>query len=169
MRFKADHTFRGIDLPAYEKLYFDEPFNIELCKATRLDRSLVKLETAGAKLTRAVKVSPEGRDIPGPVAAVLGGSKFEYTEYMDYELGKYQGRWRTEPFVLRDKILSSGTVAFSAVPGGVRRLVEGDIQVKIFGVGGLIERFVVGDVEKSYAKAAEFTQKWIDAKKHLVA
>jgi hypothetical protein len=167
MRFKAEHTFRGIDLPTYEKLYFDESFNVELCKATKLDRTLVKRETVGSRLVRAVKVSPEGREIPGPVAAVLGSAKFEYTEHLDYELGKYAGKWRTEPFVLKDKILSSGTVAFAAVPGGVRRVVEGDIQVKIFGVGGVIERFVVSDVERSYGKAAEFTQAWIDAKKHV--
>jgi hypothetical protein len=167
MKFKAEHTFRGIDLPTYEKLYFDEPFNAALCQATGLERTLVKREVAGSKLIRAVKVSPQGRDIPAPVAAVLGGSKFEYTEHMDYDLGKYLGRWRTEPFVLKDKILSSGTVSFTAVPGGVRRVVEGDVQVKIFGVGGIIERFVVADVDKSYAKAAEFTQAWIDAKKHV--
>lgn len=167
MKFKAEHTFRGIDLPTYEKLYFDEAFNVELCKATGLERTLVKRDVVGSKLVRAVKVSPQGRDIPAPVAAVLGGSKFEYTEHMDYDLGEYLGRWRTEPFVLKDKILSSGTVSFSAVQGGVRRVVEGDVQVKVFGVGGIIERFVVADVDKSYSKAAEFTQAWIDAKKHV--
>jgi hypothetical protein len=166
MKFKAEHTFRGIDLPTYEKLYFDEPFNMALCKATGLDRSLEKLDTQGQNVVRAVKVSPQ-REIPAPVAKALGGAKLEYVEHMDYERGKYLGRWRTEPFVLKDKILSSGTVQFSAVPGGVRRTVEGDVTVKIFGLGGIIERFVVSDVEKSYAKAAEFTQSWIDAKKHV--
>ncbi len=161
MRFKVEHTFRGIDLPAYEKLYFDEPFNVELCRATRLERTLVKLETKGKKIERVVRVAPE-REVPAPVAKVLGASKLEYEEHLTYELGTYVVRWHTEPAILRDRILSSGTFTFQARPGGVARIVDGTVEVKIFGVGGIVERFVVADVEKSYQRAADFTQRWID-------
>ncbi len=161
MRFRVEHVFRGIELAQYEKLYFHEPFNVELCEATRLERTLVKFQKKGKKLERVVKVAPD-REIPAPVAKVLGTSKLEYSEHVTYDFGSYVVHWRTEPAVLRDRILSSGTFTFQARPGGVARIVDGTIEVKIFGLGGLVERFIVADVEKSYARAAEFTQKWID-------
>jgi hypothetical protein len=43
--------------------------------------------------------------------------------------------------------------------------VEGDVKVKLLGVGTLIERFIVADVERSYEQAAAFTQRWIDSGK----
>jgi hypothetical protein len=161
MKFHVEHTFRGIDLPAYERLFFDEPFNIELCKHTKLGRTLVKLEDKDGRRLRVVRVAPE-RDIPAPVAKVLGTTKLEFTESVDYQLGAGSARWSSEPSILRDKVESRGTFSFQVAPGGVRRVVDGVVNVKIFGVGGLVERFVVADIEKSYDKAAEFTQRWID-------
>lgn len=161
MKLHIEHTFRGIELPAYEKLYFDEAFNIELCKATHLERHLVRREEKGGKLERLVRIAPE-REIPAPVAKVLGSGKLEYAEHITYELGKYRAHWRTEPAVLRDKIESQGTFVFEKTASGVKRIVDGQISVKIFGLGAVIERFVVADVERSYDKASEFTQKWID-------
>jgi hypothetical protein len=161
MRFKVEHVFGGIELPAYEKLYFDEPFNVALCQATGLGRTLVKLETRDGLLTRAVLVHPE-RELPGPVARIIGSGSFEYTEHLEYRLGSFAGTWRTEPAMLKDKIVSQGAFSFAAAPGGIRRVVEGEVKVKIFGLGGVIEAFVVADVEKSYARAAEFTRGWIE-------
>ena len=63
---------------------------------------------------------------------------------------------------MTDKITSSGTFSFRADGNGVVRRVDGDVKVAIFGVGGLVERGIIADVEKSYAQAAEFTQRWID-------
>jgi hypothetical protein len=161
MKFRCEHVFRGIELGAYETLYFDEPFNIALCQATGLGRALVKLEKKDGRLERAVKVTPQ-RELPGPMAKIIGSGTFEYTEFLDYHLGSFAGTWRTEPGMLKDKILSAGTFSFAAVPGGVRRVVAGEVKVKIFGLGGVLEAFVVADVEKSYARAAEFTQRWVE-------
>ena len=39
MKFHADHEFTGITLAEYERLHFDEEFNIALCKAVKLART----------------------------------------------------------------------------------------------------------------------------------
>jgi hypothetical protein len=82
MKFIAEHTFRGLSLADYEKLYFDEAFNIALCKAVNLDRTVVKREEKDGHLSRAVRVSPRDREIPGPLVKVLGSSRIEYTEHV---------------------------------------------------------------------------------------
>jgi hypothetical protein len=60
-----------------------------------------------------------------------------------------------------DKVDTRGTLEFSATAGGTKRIVRGEIKVSVFGIGGIVEKFIVADVEKSYGDAAEFTRGWL--------
>ncbi len=160
MKFRVEHTFAGVSLADYERVYFDETFNEAMCKAVRLERKLVRRDETGGRLVRVVRVAPD-RQLPAPVAKILGGAKIEYHEHLDYQLGSYRGSWRTEPSLLVDKIESRGTFGFEARGSSVLRWVEGEVKVKIFGVGSVIERFIVGDVEKSYDDVAAFTRQYL--------
>ena len=161
MKFRAEQTIVGTTIANYEKLYFDETFNIALCEALRMGRTLEKREEANNVLTRRVRVSPQ-REIPGPVAKLLGGRSIDYVENVTYTWGSMKGTWVTESTVLADKIESSGTFQFLKHPQGVLRVVEGEVIVKVFGVGGVAERFIVADVERGYASAASFTNRWLE-------
>ena len=46
----------------------------------------------------------------------------------------------------------------------IERICEVDISVNIFGVGGIVEKFVESETRDSYEKATVFTNDWI--KKH---
>jgi hypothetical protein len=164
MKFRVEHVFRNIELAAYEQLYFDEAFNEALCKSVKLARAVLKRDLTNGKLERQLRVGPD-RELPPAAAKFLGSNKIEYTEFVDYTFGKHSGAWRTVSAIMTDKIESSGTFGFSAKGSGVLRWVEGEIKVKMFGVGGVIEGFIVSDVKKSYEEAAKFTQGWIDTKK----
>ncbi len=160
MKFRVEHTFTGISLEDYEKLHFDEEFNIALCKAVKLSREVVKLENTDERFERRVKVGPD-REIPKAVKKVLKADRIEYEEHLVYHWGTYKGTWETTPSVLANKVETKGTMGFTKVATGVKRWSEGEIKVKILGVGGVAEKFIVSDVEKSYDDAAKFTQKWI--------
>jgi hypothetical protein len=160
MKFRVEHIIPNISLEAFETLFFDEPFNIALCQAVNLARTLESRTVEGGRLERATRIGPD-REIPGPVAKVLGTNKFEYTEHIDYVLGSFKGAWKTVPAMMADKVESAGTFSFVARGKDVARVVEGDVKVKIFGLGSVIERFVVADVERSYDQAAEFTRQWL--------
>ncbi len=161
MKFLAKHILRNISLEDYEKLYFDEDFNIALCKDVKLARSVVEINRTDSHIHRVVTVGPD-REIPPAAAKILGASRIEYTEHLDYDFGTYKGTWKTISSLMTDKVKSSGTFSFTQEGGGIARVVEGDIKVKIFGVGGVIEKFIVADIGRSYEKAADFTQRWID-------
>jgi hypothetical protein len=160
MKFRVEHVFTGVGIADYENLYFDEAFNTALCEAVKLTRSLKKRDLVAGKLTRIVRIGAE-REIPGPVAKIIGANKLEYTEYIDYAWGSNRGTWRTESAILTDKIESGGQFGFEKRKDGVLRWVEGEIKVKIFGLGSVVERFIVADVEKSYEQAAEFTKRYL--------
>lgn len=163
MRFAVTHTFRNITPEQYENLYWDEDFNIALCREVKLHRVLKARTVEGNNLYREVVVGPD-REVPKPVARFLGSDRIEYTEIATYTFGTYRGTWKTIPSVLANKVVAEGTFEFQPDANGVRRVVQGDISVKILGVGGVAEKFIVSDVEKSYEDAARFTQRWIDEK-----
>jgi hypothetical protein len=76
--------------------------------------------------------------------------------------GSYRGTWKTISGIMPDKISSSGTFSFRQDGNGVVRRVDGSVNVGInFMINGIIEKGIIADVEKSYAQAAEFTQRWI--------
>jgi hypothetical protein len=164
MKFRAEHTYEGVTFPEYEVIHFDEAFNVELAQSVKLVRTVLKFEKTPERIVRHVRVEP-AREIPGPVAKILGGNKFSYVEELEYELGKGKGRWRIVTSMMTDKIDAQGTLELVAVPGGCKRVVAGDIKVSIFGVGGIIEKFVVSDVEKSYDAAAAFTREYLKKRK----
>lgn len=160
MRFKVQHRFEQIDLTTFESLYFDEAFNVEMCQAVAMGRTLLARSITAGQLLREVQVSPE-RSLPGPVAKLLGAQQLSYVEAVNYRFGSFAGTWQTTPNVMADKVTSAGTFAFAQDKDGVVRTVEGEVNVRIFGVGGVIERFIVADVEKSYETAAEFTRAFL--------
>ena len=164
MQFRIEHVFRNITLEQYGKLYFDEDFNIAMCEDVKLARRVVERDVTPERVHRVLVVGPD-REIPAPAAKVLGSNRIEYTEHLDFDFGTYTGQWKTVSSLMTEKVDARGSLRFSDAGGGVRRVVEGDIKVKIFGVGTMVEKFVVADIEKSYERAAAFTQKWIDGGK----
>ena len=160
MKFRVQHTFQKITLADYEKLYFDEEFNQGLCKAVKLSRDIIKLQSDEREYQRVVKVGPD-RQLPKPMAKVLKTDRLFYEEHLNYTWGSMSGQWRTIPMVLANKVSSEGTFAFEEVGSGVLRTVEGDISVNVLGVGSVIEKYIVEDVKRSYDEAASFTQSWI--------
>ncbi|HQY62939.1 MAG: DUF2505 domain-containing protein [Myxococcales bacterium] len=160
MKFRCEHRFTGITLAQYEKMYFDEAFNTELCKVLGLTRSVVSYDVTDTKVKRVVRVAPN-REIPAPAAKILGAAKIEYTETIEYVFGSGKADWSTVSSVMTDKVDSRGTVRFAERDGAVVRSVDGDVTVKITLLGGTVEKFIVSDVERSYEKAAEFTRDWL--------
>jgi len=161
MKFRADHVIEGISLADYGEMYFDEAFNTKMRAAVRLECELLQLKREGSRITRSVRVEPQDREIPGPVAKVLGQTHFVYVEELEMDLATGEGTFRTIPSMLADKVITAGRLRFLDEGGNARRIVEGTVDVRIFGVGSVIEHFICSDVEKSYAEAAAFTRRYV--------
>ncbi len=159
MKFLIEHTYAGIAPAAYAALHFDESFSIALGDALGLGRTLLRLDRAGTRIVRHVRCTPR-RDAGSEAAQVLD-DKAAFVEELDYDLAAGRGTWRTIPSVFADRVVNRGTLELAAAPGGTRRIVRGEVTVRLFGLGGLVERKIVAEIEKSYAGAAAFTAAWL--------
>lgn len=152
-----EHTF-DVAPRAYGSIYFDEAFSIELCEALHIGRELLLLERTGSRVVRHVRCAPV-RDLPGPVAKLLQGQAFHYREEIDFDLNALRGTWRVVPGIFADKVDASGTLDFLDAGGDrVTRVVKGGVDLRLFGIGALVERFVVAEVVRSYEDAAKRTR-----------
>jgi hypothetical protein len=156
MHFRTADRIEGLTAAAFEKLFFAEQLNKAICADLGMHRTLVQRQEKDGALHRQVSIRPQ-RDIPAPIAKLLGDRQVEYTEHMDVRFGTLRGTWRIVPGIFADQVKAWGTVQFSDVDGGCERTVEGDVEVKIFGLGTLVEKFVVRDIERSFTRAAQFT------------
>lgn len=160
MKFVIEHTYRQITPAAYEALHFDETFAAALGEALGLGRVLVRLDRTPGRIVRHVRCTPK-RKSDDPAARVLD-DQASYVEELEYEVGRFRGEWRTIPSVMPDRVRTSGSLELAPAPGGgTRRIVRGEVRVAIFAVGRIVERFIVAEIEKSYAGAARFTADWL--------
>jgi len=163
MRLSVEHVFEGLSLPQYEELYFAEDFNQGLCENVALVRDLIEKTEINGVLKRVVAVRPD-RTIPPALSKAVKIDKLEYRETIEYELGQYRGTWSIQPAIFANKFKAGGSFTFKDAPGGVSRALWGDISVKVFGVGAMIEKAIVTEVERSYGVAADFTREFIGAR-----
>jgi hypothetical protein len=98
-------------------------------------------------------------DLPESLTALLGrvgiAAPTGYVEEQWRSRGRREVRWRMTPGVLADRAHVEGVVRVE--PRGARRclrVLDGEVTVKLFGVGRLLERAAVSLVVAAYEKSA---------------
>jgi hypothetical protein len=65
-------------------------------------------------------------------------------------------RWRMTPAFLSGRLRVEGSVRIEPVDTEhCDRILEGDVECRLFGLGGLVERVIAANAESTYARAAE--------------
>lgn len=159
MKLNVRHRF-DCSPEIFWKMYWDEGFDEQLRRESAVQRELLEERTEGTVLVRRVRLTPD-RELPGPVATLLGARKLVYEQENRWDKATSTMSWRVIPTVLPGKLDAKGTFRVVAAPPGCEQVVEGDIVVSVMFVGGQIERAVVAEVEKSYAKMAETSRDWL--------
>jgi hypothetical protein len=161
MKFAIDHVFPGITVLDYETLYFDEAFNETLGTALAMGRRLLKLERTPQRIVRHVQFEP-ARDPQSPAGKAFGTSRASFVEQLEFDRQAQHGTWVTIPNLWPDRVRNRGTIGFTEAPtGGTRRCVFGEVRVSLFGFGGLVERAIVAEIEKSYTRTTELTLEYL--------
>ncbi len=163
---RIEHTFDG-DPETYWDNFFSPEYNHGLFVGRLKFESwdvVEKVDTADG-FRRVIDAVPRVGDLPGPIKALLknGAGYREEGEYFRSE-GRYTTRIRSKS--LGDRLPVEGVMTVKAIgEGRCQRVYVFEVDAKVRLVGGMLEKLVLDNVEKSYNKAAEFTERWLAQKK----
>ena len=147
----------------WDEVFFDETYNQKLYTDalgfTGLD--IQKMEGGPGEARHRVMVAEPKSEMPA-VMKKIGGNSVAYagTGPFDPKTGSWTYRVVTNK--VGDKVKIGGKLWCEPKgDDGCIRIAEVEIEVKIFGVGGTIEKFIEKQTRESYEKTATFTNQWI--------
>jgi hypothetical protein len=163
---EVEHTFNCSEATYWDRLFLDAEYNERLFKGELkfpVCRELSR-EERGGTLHRVVEVVPYVGELPAAIKAVIGeGIGYQERGVLDRAAKTY--KVVVVPNKLADK-LSIKVDLWTIADGDTRcrRKAKADVSVKIFGVGGAIEKRMLSDLERSYQKSADFTNRFLAEK-----
>ena len=166
VKINIENVFPDITVQQFWGLLLDPAFDKALMPAMGVkERTEFERIDDGKVIRRKVKVIP-GFPIPGPVQKLFGDKELEYLEESAFYKDKLVMDWSSKPNMFTEKVKAAGQVLARQEGTSVRRTITGEIAVSILGVGGIMERAVKDNVERSYEKASALTLEWIRQGKH---
>jgi len=144
------------------KVFFDKDFNntLFLQELGFPEFELLEQSDNDGTITRTVRGRPK-MDMPKPVVKVLGDS-FGYEESGTYDPSTKVWTWKMTPNRLADKLRHKGTVRVEVISDTkVRRIADIEMEAKVFGIGGLIEKTSETQMTAGWNQSATFMNKWI--------
>lgn len=155
------------DLPGTPALAWEvfegAEFQAALDAQTGLRTEVLGVREEGGVQIRALRYSSR-TELPAVAARALGSSTLSYEQENRFDAAKSRLDWVVRIPALGDRVKAYGTSNIVPQGGGVRRTVEGEVTVGIPLIGGQIEKVVVGEFEKSMARAVEIARGMIEAK-----
>jgi hypothetical protein len=163
---EVEHAFNCSEATFWDRIFLDPEYNERLFK-TELKFPVwreVSREERGGALHRIVEVVPYVGELPGALKAVVGeGIGYEERGVLERAANRY--RVEVIPNKLAEKIsVKVDMTTRSDGDNRCRRKARAEATVKIFGVGSTIEKRLLADLERSYQKSADFTNRFIAEK-----
>lgn len=164
--FRFAHDF-DIDPQGYWEVFFDEAYNVELYKRTKIKNRQVISQTDDGKIMRRTQRLTPDQELPGFIKSII--SDVTYTEIDVFNRERSEMEVRIEPAMMKNKF--DFKAIYSVKPlgeGKCRRVFEGDSKVSVMLVGGQIEKYMIDEMRVSYDIAAKVTAEWIAKRKSAV-
>lgn len=163
MKFSVEIVGRGANLEQVRSIYFSQSFDDEVAKAANLlerkQREHV-VRPDGTERTR-THVVPR-LALPAAIQKLLRGQVVSYDEVVDYDPQLQRARFSIRSLAGK-AVQVNGEIHFIEEPAGVRLRFDGEARIHLFGVGGMLERYLVGEVTARYSRAQHVLQSFIDA------
>ncbi|HEX6766293.1 MAG TPA: DUF2505 family protein, partial [Polyangiaceae bacterium] len=164
--FRLEHDFECSQNTYWERVFFDEEYNRRLFHDELHFPEWRELEKKdeGSRVLRHVRALPPLTDLPATLKAVIGdGAGYEERGVYDRKTQRYEAK--VTPNRLADRV--TVTISMSSEELGehrCRRVVVGSVTARILMVGALLEQRMIADLSRSYAKSAEFTNRFLSEK-----
>jgi hypothetical protein len=160
---RIEHVYDCSEDTFWNRLIFDEEYNRRLFREALgfPQHELVKSEDTDTHLKRVVQVTPKLSEMPGPIKKLIGDS-LSYREEGSFDKKARRYSLTIIPSKLADKMTVTGVIRTESLGDKkCRRIFETTVKCDIFGVGGMVEKRLIGDMEASYAAAARFTNQFV--------
>jgi hypothetical protein len=164
--FKISHEINCNEAKFWE-LFFDKEFNQKLYKVGLEfpEYENVEQTETDSEIKRTARGRPKLKNIPGPVAKLLG-DKFGYTEHGSMKKSEKVWRWKLTPTTLAEKIKQEGSLKIEPIGDDkVRRVVEMLIEAKVFGLGGILESTAEKSLREGWEDSAKYMNKHLESSK----
>ncbi|MEB2310643.1 MAG: DUF2505 domain-containing protein [Sorangiineae bacterium] len=160
---RVEHVFNCSEDTYWGKLFFEDEYNRRMFRDALGFPSYEKVSQTdrGDTIERVVELVPPTGELPGPLKKLIGDG-LGYRESGRFDKQRRRFEVSITPNKLADKITITGVLRTEPTSDGkCRRIYEGSVEARVFGVGGMIEKRVISDVEQNYAKAAAFTNQYL--------
>jgi hypothetical protein len=163
MKAVIETLTRGVDCARFRHIFYSsEAFNREIMAAAKLKERVVRehVQLPDGKERSRLYIVPHV-DLPAVIEKVVAGYVIAYEE-----TSMYDPTSRTANVSIHtpggDLLRVSAVNQWLPEPEGVRMRIELDVHVKLFGVAGLIERFVISETRKRYEVLERVMQQLVD-------
>ncbi len=160
---RIEHIYDCSEEEFWDEVFLDPDYNQTLYEGElRFERwKLVAERREGDLLVREVEAQPPVPDLPGPLKKLAEGG-VGYRELGRLDRARKRYTLAVTPQSMANKLTITGEL--TTKPAGEKkcqRIYVATVEAKVFGVGRLIEQYILDDLQKSYEKAARFTNRWI--------
>lgn len=162
MELRLAHRF-PCDPATYWEATRDPAFEQKVRDEAEVDYAPLTEQVNGDRTFTRARVSPR-KELPPLVQKALGQARLSYVQEIDADNAAYTTRWKVVSDFLTDKISCGGTSRVVAAAGGCERIIEGQITVSLPIVGGTIEKQIVGEISRSYERAADVLRRYLAAR-----
>jgi hypothetical protein len=162
MKFSVEIVGRGASLEQIREIYFSQEFDDEVAVAANLlerKRRDLRVEPDGTEKVR-TRVVPH-LSLPRAIEKLLNGRVVSYDEVVEYDPKAQRARFSIRSFAGKT-VQVSGEIRFIEESTHVRLRFEGEARVHVFGLGGMLERYLVSEVTQRYGRAQDVLQSFID-------
>ena len=160
---RIEHTYDCSADVFWSRIFLDDEYNRKLFLDELHFESwrVLSAEEKGTELHRVVEGVPRLGDLPGAIKRLLSdGASYQERGVVDRKAQRY--RLEVTPRSLASKLSITGELFTTPInEHSCRRTYVARVEARVFGVGGMIEDRLLNDIERSYVKAAGFTNRWI--------
>lgn len=161
--FKLEHEFPKISLERFEKYLNHPKLNEILSKMPGFrSRDLIeeKQHDSGEIEWRFQVVA--GGNVPPAVQKIISPDMFTWIESSRFVPKEHCIYWEIIPTLARGKFEGKGSWQLSKKGKGTKRIIEGEVAVKIPFVGKVVESFIVSELKKSYEIEPQLQQQFFE-------
>jgi len=161
------HDFDCSEATLFDICFFDEKFDRRLYLETLRFPvwRILENRVTDDKVERVIEVQPLVENVPSALAKLLG-DRFGYREEGTLDRRNLRYRFKVVPAAMADKTTITGEMyAEKLGDDRVRRIIEFSIDVKIFGLGRMIEQKTISDTRESYDKMAVALRAYLKEKR----